>query len=97
MPTSDMPSNPPWRIVAEHKGKSLRAFQRTDEFEHTGNNEGTQTDTVKVLDSELNIVFETSMKVEWEYHGFINVAFSDDGTEITLTGSDGQHRTARLA
>ncbi|MBS9716930.1 hypothetical protein ACFFUT_00965 [Pseudohalocynthiibacter aestuariivivens] len=96
MPTSDMSSKPPWKIVAEHKGTSRRAFQRTDEFKHTGNNEGTQTDSVKVLDSELNIIFETSMKIEWEYHGFISVAFSDDGTEIMLRGSDGQQRTARL-
>ena len=85
-----------WKIVAQHIGTGRIALQRTEEFKHTGNNEGTMTDCVKVLDSDLNIIFSTNMSVDWEYHGWIKVAFSEDGSEVVVTGSDGDCVRHRL-
>jgi hypothetical protein len=86
-----------WKIAARHLGTSRMALQRTENFEHTGNNEGTMTDSIKVLDSDLNTIFSTLMTIDWEYHGTINVSFSDDGNEIRIKGSDGQYETHRLS
>ncbi len=78
-----------WEETALHERTGRRAFQRTVDFMNTGNNEGSMTIEVQVMESTGTLVAETSMFIKWEYHGGVEVVFSTDGQSVTLTGSDG--------
>jgi len=86
-----------WKMVTEHAATGRRAFQRTARFEHTGNNEGTMEDDIKVVDADGTVLLETTMEIDWEYFGSISVAFSEDGGSVVVTGSDGQSDHHELA
>jgi len=79
----------PWKRVAEHAPTGNRIFQRTVDFSHTGNNEGTMTDKIEVRDPDGTVIASTEMTIEWEYFGSIDAGFSDGGKTVTVRGSDG--------
>jgi hypothetical protein len=85
-----------WEIADTHEVTGRKVYQHTTGFRHTGNNEGEFTEEIKVEERGGAIILETSMFVEWEYHGHVRVTFSASGDAITLTSSDGQRETCPL-
>lgn len=85
-----------WKEAASHDATGRKAFQRTVDFEHTGNNEGKMTVEVQVKESTGTVIAETSMFIEWEYHSNVRVEFSENGQSVTLTGSDGDTEKVAL-
>jgi len=85
-----------WEVADTHRATGWRAMIRTIGFTHTGNNEGTLTREVQVLERDGNAILTTRMEIEWAYHGEIKAGFSDDGLSLTITGSDGQRKVRTL-
>ncbi len=85
-----------WEETASHSETGRKAFQRTVDFRNTGNNEGDMTIEVQVKESTGKLIAETSMYIQWEYHGGVSVEFSQDGQSITLIGSDGDTEKVSL-
>ena len=80
--------NIPWNCIETSASTGRQLWERLEEFEHTGNNEGTMTHGYRVTDADGNELLKTSTYVDWEYHGWIEAEFIREGTAIRITASD---------
>jgi len=85
----------PWACVATDPATGNRIYQRTIEFEHTGNNEGTMTDAIEVRSDGGAVLAATEMSLDWEYHCTIDAAFADGGGTVVITGRVGVDEEVR--
>lgn len=76
-----------WTCVETHAPTGRQIYQRTVEFRHTGNNEGTMDDEIEVREADGTVIASTFMSIEWEYFGQINASFSEDGRALIVTGT----------
>ena len=86
----------PWKQIATWPTTGHQLGERLEEFEHTGNNEGTMTHGYRVTDADGNELVRASMCIDWEYHGWIKAEFIREGSAIRITASDDSERVHEI-
>ena len=81
-------SEPSWKRVTQHKPTGREIYQRTIEFRTTGNNEGTMEDEIEVREADGTVIAGTSVRIDWEYYGFVQADFECDGMEVHIDATD---------
>jgi len=81
-------SEPNWKRVKKHDQTGREIYQRTIEFRVTGNNEGWMEDEIQVREADGTLIIETSVRIEWEYYGYVRADFARDGTEVHIDGTN---------
>lgn len=84
--------NMPWELLETCNVTGRKLWKRHEDFEHTGNNEGTMTNSIRVTGSDDSELFCTSVNIDWEYHGFIDAEFAKAGTAVRISTSEEKER-----
>jgi hypothetical protein len=84
----------PWERVGTSGERILE--KRSSGFTHTGNNEGTMSETIRVRREGGEVLLEREVTIDWEYHGQIEAGFAENGKAVRVTGSDGTDELWRI-